>query len=97
MLILFLKQILNQYEGTLLYKNLMLTNIFISLSGVFAIIPFIILKKRTQRIKSIGMDIRKTINTKIEYIYTDYREENAKGKFRYILSSAIIFLFNQFF
>jgi len=93
----FLNRLLNQYDGTLLYKNLILTNIFISLSGVFAIIPFIILKKRSQRVKNIDIDNRKTNNTKIEYIYTDYGEENVQGKFRFILLSAIIFFIQSIF
>ena len=38
----FLNRLLNQYEGTKLFENVMLTNIFISFSDIFTIIPYII-------------------------------------------------------
>ena len=38
----FLNRLLNQYEGTLLFKNIVLTNIFIAISDIFSFIPYIV-------------------------------------------------------
>ena len=46
----FLNRLLNQYEGTSLFKNVMLTNIFISFSDLFTIVPYIIFKIRSKKI-----------------------------------------------
>ena len=39
-IICFLDRLLEQYEGTLLFTNAILTNLFISFSRIFALIPF---------------------------------------------------------
>ena len=39
----FLNRILNQYDGSLLFKNQIMMNIYISTSKLFTIIPFILL------------------------------------------------------
>ena len=45
----FLNRLLNLYEGTLLFKNVILLNICISLSRFLAIIPYIILKIKSKQ------------------------------------------------
>ena len=40
----FLNRLINHYAETSLFYNLVLTNIFISISNIFTIIPYIILK-----------------------------------------------------
>ena len=73
----FLNRIINQYDGTLLFGNIIITNIFIAFSDLFTIIPYLILKKRSKKIKSTDIQ-----NTKInlEYIYTGRNFENIQGK-----------------
>ena len=44
----FLNRLLNQYEGTKLFENVILTNLFIFFGGFFTIIPLIILKVRAK-------------------------------------------------
>ena len=87
-IICFLDRLLEQYEETLLFQNAILTNLFISFSRLFALIPFLILKKRSKKIKS--EEIEKTNNFVIEYIYTNI-DENIKDKYKYILLSAIVY------
>ena len=87
-IICFLDRLLEQYEETLLFQNAILTNLFISFSRLFALMPFLILKKRSKKIKS--EEIEKTNNFVIEYIYTNI-DENIKDKYKYILLSAIVY------
>ena len=84
----FLNRIINQYDGTLLFGNIIITNIFIAFSDLFTIIPYLILKKRSKKIKSTDIQ-----NTKInlEYIYTGRNFENIQGKWIYIILSSLIF------
>ena len=90
----FLNRFLNNYKDSLLFKNAILTNISISSSKLFAIIPLIIIISRSKRIKD--KDIQK-INTRstVEYIYIDEKAFVLKGKLFYILLSTTIFFFNQ--
>ena len=46
----FLNRILNLFAETELFKNKILTNIFISFADVFTVIPYII-KKKDQKVK----------------------------------------------
>ena len=45
----FLNRIINQYDGTLLFGNIIITNIFIAFSDLFTLIPYLILKKDLKR------------------------------------------------
>ena len=91
----FLNRILNQYDGTLLFKNAILTNIFISISKLFTVIPLIIFKIRTKR--KTSMDIENVNENKIEYIYTDIKTDIIQGKGKFILLSAFIFFVQSIF
>ena len=70
----FLNRLLNKVDAKL-YKNTIMTNICISSSKIFALIPFYILKKRTRRINSTDIEISSSssINSKHsrKYIYVD--------------------------
>ena len=48
----FLNRILNQYDGTILFNNPILTDIYISVSRFLTVIPFLIMKFRTKKNKS---------------------------------------------
>ena len=85
----FLNRIINQYDETLLFDNIILTNIFIAFSDLFALIPYLILKKRSKNLKSSKIQTIKTNN--LEYIYTNSELENKRGKGRFIILSGVIF------
>ena len=90
----FLNRLLNQYKETLLFINPILTNIYISISRFLTVIPFIILKIKTKSSKSSNNTENVNKNS-IELIYNDNVEENDEGKFKYIILSAFIYLFNS--
>ena len=95
----FLNRLLNQYEGTSLFKNVMLTNIFISFSDLFTIVPYIIFKIRSKKIykhenKEITPD--ETQETKFEYLYEESYdiEDDVQGKGKFIVLIGLIFFVN---
>ena len=92
----FLNRLSNQNEGTLLLKNAILTNIFISTSKLFTIIPLLILKFRSNRVISNELQNVNSFN-KLVYIYTDKKMEIIQYKGRYILLSAVIFFVQSIF
>ena len=92
----FLNRILNQYDGTKLFENPILTNIYISFSIFLTVIPFIILKFRTKPIKSTEI-INNNTKTKIEYICNKVEDDIIEGKFKCILISAIIYFYSMKF
>lgn len=59
---LFLNRLLNKYSETLLFKNIILTNIFISVSRILAFIPYLILKKRTKQKKILIKNNHQRLN-----------------------------------
>ena len=90
----FLNRLLKIYKDSLLYKNIIMTNICISSSKLFAIIPYSIYKIRTKKVYDIDTEsINKNPNFK--YIYTNIEKNIAKGAWKYILLSAVIFALNQ--
>ena len=95
----FLNRLLNQYEGTSLFKNVMLTNIFISFSDLFTIVPYIIFKVRSKKVykhenKEITPD--ETQETKFEYLYEESYdiEDDVQGKGKFIVLIGLIFFVN---
>lgn len=84
---LFLNRLLNKYSETLLFKNIILTNIFISVSRILAFIPYLILKKRTKQKKNI--DKEQSSKAKFLYLYTDEHKMINEGKWKYITLSAV--------
>ena len=93
----FLNRLLNQMKGILLFKNAIITSIYISISRFLTVIPFIILLIRTNRIYNNINDYETEDenNKEIKLIYNDNTEENVEGKFKYILLSAFIYLINS--
>ena len=87
----FLNRLLNQYEGTKLFENVILTNLFIFFGGFFTIIPLIILKVRAKRVYS--STITNKIDNQTELIYTNPKYRIIIGKWKFfVLSSVISFL-----
>ncbi len=92
----FLNRLLNQYDGALLLKNAILTNIFISISKLFTVIPLLILKFRSNKVSSSEIQSVDSFN-KLEYIYTEKNIEIVQYKGRLILLSAVIFFVQSIF
>ena len=92
----FLNRLLNQYDSAL-YKSPILTNVCISLSRFLTVIPFIILKIRSQRvIKNKELEKKNNTNT-IKLIFNDGEGNNSKGVWCAILLSAVIYLIQSIF
>ena len=73
-----------------------LSNSCVALSRFFIVIPFIIVKIRTKdKLTNIKVENRNSII--ITHSYGDKLKENAKGKWKFILLSAIVFLINSIF
>ena len=97
----FLNRLLNQYEGTKLFENVMLTNIFISFSDIFTIIPYIIFKIRSKKVyKPENKEVipNETKETKFEYLYEETYdiEDEVEGKGKFIVLIGVIFFVNYF-
>ena len=97
----FLNRLLNQYEGTKLFENVMLTNIFISFSDIFTIIPYIIFKIRSKKIyKPENREVipNETKETKFEFLYEETYdiEDEVEGKGKFIVLIGVIFFVNYF-
>ena len=91
----FLNRLLNQYKDTYLFKNIILTNIFISFSDLFMIVPYIIYKIRSKKVVHNDNNELNQMDTKFEYIYEENNiEDDIKYKERYILLIGIIFFIN---
>ena len=97
----FLNRLLNQYKGTILFDNKMMTNIFISSSKLIGIIPLIISKVRSKKQFFTANlddfnDIEAINNTDAKKAkYKNKKNKITKGKWAYIFLSSIIFFFNQ--
>ena len=91
----FLNRLLNRYKYTLLFKNPILTNISISSSKIFAIIPLIITKLRSKQIDDNKIESENN-DCSVEYIYINANKSNIIDKWKYIILSVIVFFFNQF-
>ena len=91
----FLNRLLNQYKDTYLFKNIILTNIFISFSDFFMIVPYIIYKIRSKKVVHNDNHELNQMDTKFEYIYEENNiEDDIKYKERYIFLIGIIFFIN---
>ena len=94
----FLNRLLNKVDAKL-YKNTIMTNICISSSKIFALIPFFILKKRTKSVTSTDIELSSSssISTKHtrKYIYVNGEKRILKGIWKFVFISAVIFTINQ--
>ena len=92
----FLNRLLNQYDGTLLFKNVILSNIFISISRFLTVIPYIILKIRSKRIKRIS-DVNNIYTNDIEYIYIHKKKQLGKTNLDIFYYQPLSILLNKFY
>ena len=100
----FLNRLLNTYKEASLFKNVVLTNICISSSKLFAIIPLILIKVRSKSTKTTKIQNLDNVNSSktklsevVELIYNDDTEQNKpKNIWRFIFLLGIIFTINQF-
>ena len=96
----FFNRLLSHSKESLLWKNPILHNITISSCKLFTIIPFIIVERRSSRVYSFNIEksIEKSFHaSSLENKFKNDTKKITKGKWRFIVLSAIIFLFNQFF
>ena len=91
----FLNRIVNQTDCEL-FKNPILTVIFISPSKFLTLIPFIILKIRSKR-ANLSTEIENSSSKGIRFIYNDGEKAYAKGKWKFTALSAFIYLFHLIF
>ena len=92
----FLNRLSSKIEiGKILFESPILTNICISLSRFLTVIPYIILTIKTKT-KTKSFDIEKKNSLK-PFVYNDRVKEVKKGKWKYILLSAFIYLINSIF
>ena len=95
----FLNRLLNKVKDSTLYKNIIMTNICISSSKIFALIPFYILRKRTKSITSNDIESLSSPSLKSKatrkYIYVNGEKRIARGLYKFIFISALIFTINQ--
>ena len=88
-IVCFANRLLNSVDSAL-YKNSILLNIFISLSRFLAVIPFLILKRKTKRKNSsTDKDSDNTSKKAMKYIYNGGKSY-IKNKWFFILLSSVI-------
>ena len=86
----FLNRLLNQYKGTILFQNKILTSIYIVIPRILTVFPLIFIKIRSRSRK-------KTINKNIINSLIKKNELIDRGKWAYIMLSAIIFSIQNIF
>ena len=97
----FLNRLLNKYDGTDLFKNVILTNIFISCANLLIIIPYLIYKYRYKKPKLKttieNIDNKNTQETKIEYIFEEVSDISYVNHKRiYVVVIALLFFANYY-
>jgi hypothetical protein len=92
----FLNRILNQYDGSLLFKNQIMMNIYISTSKLFTIIPFILLKINSKKVSSNNIQIIKNQQA-LKYMNKSGAKRIIAGKWGFIFLAVMIYFVNQIF
>ena len=92
----FLNRILNQYDGSLLFKNQIMMNIYISTSKLFTIIPFILLKINSKKVSSNDIQIIKNQQA-LKYMNKSEAKRIIAGKWGFIFLAVMIYFINQIF
>ena len=92
----FLNRILNQYDGSLLFKNQIMMNIYISTSKLFTIIPFILLKINSKKVSSNNIQTIKNQQA-LKYMNKSEAKRIIAGKWGFIFLAVMIYFVNQIF
>ena len=88
----FLSRLLYNYDGIILFKHSIISNIVSAFSRVIMLIPLIILKIRTKKINIDENDNKDRKNSKKgKLLYTNSKKIIIRGKYWYIILSSIIF------
>ena len=69
----FFNRILNTYKETILFKHIVITNIFVAISKLFIIIPYIIYKIRSRNIRNNSEDIEKTNSLSVKLYHANIK------------------------
>ena len=91
----FFDRMLTTYEGTILFKHIIITNIVVAISKFFIIIPYIIFILRSRNKHIHSGEIEKVSKSIIESYYISIQKKINKGKWLLIFLSSFIF-FIQF-
>ena len=91
----FLSRLLFNYDGTILFKHPIITNLFASFSYILAFIPYIILKIRSKRIKNIDEEINRISN--VSTIRKNWRQKMVLSRFMFISLDSFIFFCSRNF
>ena len=93
----FLNRILNTYKGTILFDHMIIANIFVASSKLFAIIPYAIYKIRTKKNHSYINNLERISisNGSAKLYHENVKKKRIREKWIFIIISAIIF-FAQF-
>ena len=90
-----LNRFINQYENTLLFDNVVLTNIFFYYAeSLVIIIPLIIIKIRSKKVNNNNNG--NINNNDLEYIYRNPDIEIMQGRGKYIILFGVIFFVESF-
>ena len=97
----FLNRLLNQYDGTELFKNIILTNIFISGANLLIIIPYLIYKYKYKKLKqnhlAERLESKTTSESKFEYIFEEVADISyVKHKGIYVIVISLLFFANYY-
>ena len=84
----FFSRLLFTYKDTKLFSHPLVSNIFATVAKYFTIFPFIIFKIQAHKTNNKTIE---QINKTNSFIYRDIQGEISKGKWKYILLSAVIF------
>ena len=84
-------RLIEKFGEATLSKNEVFTNVCFTISRFLAVIPFIILKRRSKQSNPINDENKSKY--KIQFIYTDNMLEVTYDKWKYILISSIIYFF----
>ena len=86
----FLNRILNKYDKTILFSHIIITNIIITISRLFTVIPFIILIIRSKKVCSFDIQTKYT-NTTFESSRVVEKTKKIKNKLWFVLLSAVLY------
>ena len=84
-----LDRLLNEYVEVSFFDNSILTEIVTSISYLFTIIPLIILKFRSKKIKSIDLEVKN--ENRISYAFSKTNSNKNIGKYGFFLLSTTLY------
>ena len=87
----FLSRLLYNYNGIILFKHSIISNIVSAFSRVIMFIPLIIFRIRTRKINFDDNDNKDKNNKKGKLLYTNTKKNIIKRKYWYIILSSVIF------